>query len=125
MRRGQVLLGAVEYEAQKTVIVAKHGREGTDVFVARFTGMDHPEHGPSSWTTWAENVDTMLPVVDKVAFVGGLTETSRWNFFVAWADVERIAGELLEPVKGMYPPRMRTLAWPNERMLGRLREMAI
>jgi hypothetical protein len=73
-----------------------------------------------------ENVPSLLPIADRVAFVGGDFENKKtWSFWVPWSAVEEVAGDCWEPVPELFPPRMQTLRWPGEGVLAKLRERAV
>jgi hypothetical protein len=123
---GHVLLAVEEYAQQKQVLDREHGKDGTDVFVAQLIGTDHPEQGPSSHTTWTEGVPSLLPMAERVTFVGGDGEGGDTAMLtVPWAAVEELAGDCWEPVEGMFPPRMRTKGWPSGTVVERLRQRAV
>ncbi len=72
-----------------------------------------------SRTIWAENVDYLLPRVDRLALLpeGGGPEDV---VAVKWSQVEELAKELLVPVPGTVPPLYRTRGFPGKQVLKRL-----
>ena len=44
---------------------------------------------------------------------------------VAWSDAMAVAGRLFQPVPNLYPPRYRSLGFPDADMWGKLRTNAV
>jgi len=124
VKRGHVELAAYEYGCQKQMLERQYAAEGIDVFVASYTGLDHKVHGITSYAVWPENVPTSLPIVERVAFGGGVG-AGRWTAMVPWEAVSELASGCWELESHVYPPRMRTLRWPDEETLAFLRARAI
>jgi hypothetical protein len=97
-------------------------RSGIDVEVASMHLLQ-TEGGEAvvSVAPWHEGVvDSWLPVADEILFGG---RRSSLKLRVAFDDAQRIAGSLIEPVPGLYPPRVRVRGWPRTQ-LGELRRHA-
>ncbi|MHB8872931.1 MAG: DUF1444 domain-containing protein, partial [Myxococcaceae bacterium] len=59
-----------DYGEQKELLAASHEREGRDVFVATFSGVQDKQSGKvSSYCTWTEDVVTLLPRALSIAFI--------------------------------------------------------
>jgi hypothetical protein len=124
LRRAQRLLAGTEYENQKQYLDTRHDRDGTDIFVASFSGIRRPDGEELSYSTWGEGVDTLLPKTDLIAMgrlVGGDADT--WHVMVPWEDVVRIAGSCLQQDPGCDPPRYRTVRWPEPQQVAELRKL--
>jgi hypothetical protein len=93
------------------------------------------QHGSEfSVTTLASGAnDTLVPVTDRLAFVDQITDAqtglaagkAREIVTVAWSDALSVAGHLFQPVPNLYPPRYRTLGFPDANMWGELRTRAV
>lgn len=122
---GHLKLAGREYQDQQTDIVATFERTGTDIFVAKCAVVTFNDgRRPISYCVWTEDVDSLLPAAEYVA-VGGQKDGTTWSYWVPWAKVLDIARDCLEPADGFVPPRWRTRAWPDEKVLARLREAAV
>ena len=66
-----------------------------------------------------------LPKVEEVAFVVRAEQENSDVFRVSWADVLIHAGALLKKETDVYPERYRTLGWPDEDLLAKLRRSAV
>ncbi len=125
VRRGHVLLANAEYAEQKRHLDAAHERDDVDLFVASFIATQRDAE-IRTIATWSEDVDTLLPVTDLVAFVKVDDDGEPLDsFLVAWEDVERIAGGCLEEVPGLWPERRHTKRYPSADELASLRDAAL
>jgi len=125
VRRGHTLLANAEYGEQKRLLDARHEAEDIDVFVATFIATQRDEE-IRTIATWSQDVDTLLPVTDFVAFVS-LDEDGEHgdSMLVPWKAVQSIVGDCLREDPSLWPTRLRTLRYPNAEELERLREAAI
>ena len=113
-------LAIYEYQGQKELVDQQHEQDGTDIFVASYM-VREIEGNVVSLATWVENVDSLLPVADAVAFGREGVPT----IIVRWSDVQRIAGSCWERDPVLDPPRMRTLRWPDTAILAELERAAV
>ena len=110
---GHISLAATEYKVQQDVL---QPRLGEGIFVATFQGI-RKEDLVSSFTTWTQDVPSLLPEAAEIAIV-----PSAGNLFrVPWATVATLVGDSLQREPGIDPPRWRTGRWPDEATLARLR----
>jgi hypothetical protein len=126
--RSAVLLAAQEYAAQ-----AEHLEQfefddpfwGDDLmmpFVAQYGVGERQDGSVFSVASWGDQVDTLLPRADFVAF-GYDTGNGLDAFYVAWDDVTREVE--LVPDPGFAPDRFRLRAWPPPEVVERLRRAAV
>jgi hypothetical protein len=99
-------------------------RVGEDLFVASYTAYRLHDGRPVSRAAWSENVPTLLPKTDELAFVLRPGTDTTEVVTVPWDDAERIVEDLLERDPTLNPSRWRTLGWPDEAMLDELRRRA-
>ncbi len=109
-----------EYEDQKALLDKQHEDDGTDIFVATYM-VQEIEGNVVSLTVWGEEVDSLLPVADAVAF----GREGKPTIIVRWSDVQGIAGSCWERDPTLVPPRMRTLRWPEPAILAELERAAV
>jgi hypothetical protein len=120
---GHTMLAMSEYGSQKDPLQQKLGES---VFVASYLATKSKTTGAvQSVATWSRGAETLLPRTDAIAF--NLNPGSKPSdiFRVSWNDVEQIAGRHLRPEPALNPPRWRTIEFPDEAMLARLRALAI
>lgn len=114
VRRAAAMLATVEYSAQKEWLDERHEDEMVDIFVASLMVSEDHE----TVAVWGDDVDTMLPRTDRVAFIGDSGEP----FTVAW---DAVAGMVaLTPEPGLDPPRYRVRSWPAADVMRQLRARA-
>jgi len=122
VRRGHVFFAMGEYDAQKKFLEAQHAAEGVGVLVASYAvNLRREDERPLIWANWTQGEDTLLPEVDLSVF----TESDEDFFAVRFADARRLAPGSFELVPGAWPPRYRTLAWPEPAVLEQLRAVAV
>jgi hypothetical protein len=93
----------------------------TDIFVATYSALRDEKTGSvTSYCTWSEGVDCLLPETEQVVFFrpqspedGKLAARGDWN------TVRSVAGYLMEP-QGLYPERWRVREFPSEEVLKRI-----
>jgi hypothetical protein len=107
-----------EYEKQKEPL---QKRLGEDVFVTPCRGLQSEDGQAFTCAIWSKDVTTLLPRADLVMlnvepeFEDG--ETIR----IPWAKLAEIVGDFIVEEPRVNPARWRTLRWPTEAMLSRLR----
>ncbi len=102
------------YAEQKPLLEAYHLRQGIDVFVASFSGVEKGDGEVVSYCVWGEGVDGLLPVTHKVAFMKYGQESP--IALGPWNRVMEIAGDLMEPTEH-YPARFRVRRHPDDAAL--------
>ncbi|MDW3177975.1 MAG: hypothetical protein R8J94_11345 [Acidimicrobiia bacterium] len=88
-----------------------------ELFVATYSAKQTSNGEIFSMCTWSEDVDTLLPRTDIVAF---FQNPEIPVFLVPWKAVEEICGHRLEPTNH-YPARVRVLDFPDPPELEQLR----
>ncbi|MDT9001086.1 hypothetical protein RQP53_17540 [Paucibacter sp. APW11] len=111
------------YGSQKKLLDHIHQAAQQDVFVANFQLVRRDAAPERSFAVWSEGVDTLLPTAELIAFVLP-RDGQHEHWLVSWADVQAIAGALLEPVD-LQPRRHRVRRFPDAAMLDQLRERAV
>lgn len=103
---------AEEYGCQKEILERDNERQGNDVFVASYEGIRKSDSGEVvSYCLWIEGVDSLLPRARQVVLMSNDGETA---FGAAdWDRLQQLAGDLLESADDAYPPRWRTLGFPD------------
>ncbi len=107
---------AAGYDTQDALLRAS---VGDDAFVAKHVLVEDPNGALSSYCTWSRDVETLLPVTDRVA----LYEENTEPFLVPWVAAVEVCGELLEPTNH-YPERVRVREFPSSTELSILRGVA-
>ncbi|MEX2310354.1 MAG: hypothetical protein WD738_22490 [Pirellulales bacterium] len=116
------------YADQAELLNARHEKEGVDIFVASYSGMQNESTGELfSYCVWSEGVHSLLPETDRILLFrptsdlqGEVVASGEWEI------VRRVVGDWMEP-QGLYPERWRAREYPSKSMLeqiGRLAEPA-
>jgi hypothetical protein len=97
------------YAEQKELLEGVHAKTGEEVFISTLTGVE-TGRGLTSYCVWGEDLESLLPVAEKVAFLqkGGEGPVA----LADWARVVEVAGHLLEEADD-YPRRYRTKGFPD------------
>jgi hypothetical protein len=104
------------YEEQRAAL-----QDAQDAFVASLMVFEDPDGSVQSVATWTKGVDkALLPIADVIAF---MDLDTREPITVAWDDARALLPDLMEPVEGMEPARVRITEWPGDR-LSQLRALA-
>jgi len=113
---------ASAYNEQKSRLEAIHERDGADLYVATYSAMQNSDSGRvQSYSTWARDVDSLLPVTDLVGlFDSDLPKDEQTLGFVRWAQVMSVVGATLEPCADMYPLRYRVREFPSKERLAQI-----
>lgn len=127
VHNNRLLLAVSEYSQQRERLVEELAERGDDVFVASYgIAMPHDESLPVSYSVLAENVPTLLPLTELIAFAARGSESSEpSHLFVRFEAARRIASELFVPEPGLVPERVRASGWPDRETLNRLAEAAV
>lgn len=106
------------YAEQKDLLDKRHQLEGTDLFVASFSGLQNQKTGRNiSYCMWCEDCDSLLPETEQVFFFR--PNAPKDKQLVArgtWDHVRSVVGDLMEP-QGSYPERWRVKEFPSDAML--------
>ncbi len=100
------------YQAQKDLLDARFQRTDTDLFVATFSIASKDGGEPFSYAVWADDVDTLLPRTQLIAFAWKQADDTDGSLLVPWVDVVRVVGHLMEPTSES-PERWRLRAFPD------------
>jgi uncharacterized protein YtpQ (UPF0354 family) len=121
--RAEHVLAAVEYGFQQRALLDLFSKLGEDVFVARYSLMEHPDGSVWSWSAWVRQVtDGLVPETDYLLL--GDNEDKSANLCLRWSDAVALSGEALKREEGYDPPLWRHHGWPEADTLSRLRERA-
>ena len=118
----QQFLGSL-YADQKQLLDAIHEQEGLDVFVASFSAVENPETGlKRSYCVWGEGVDAMLPETQYVMLPTEAKLDGQQSPTIGgeWSHVRDVAGDLMQPVPDLYPPRWRVREFPSQEQLAEI-----
>ena len=105
------------YAEQKKLLDAIHQRDETDIFVASYSAMAKNDSAPISYCVWSRDVDSLLPVTQKIAFCDPNAELK--TSFGDWSKAAEILSELMEPTDD-YPPRFRVREFPSAEALKKI-----
>jgi hypothetical protein len=111
-----------EYDFQKARL-DEHLKE--DVFVASYKGLRGNDGGVFSYTTWSRGVLSLLPATDRVALGMDPGRQGAEVLWVPWKGLVEIVGGCLVQEPNLDPPRWRTVRWPDDGMLTRLRSISV
>jgi hypothetical protein len=110
-RRLLRLSEAREYDDQRAALDDRHEASGTDVFVASLSLIERPDNGEVlSFCSWAQDIPTLLPRADAIAFV---RTPSGESVAVPWEAAVAVVGDLMAP-QGLLPERWRVVEFPDE-----------
>lgn len=116
-----------DYSAQQEALESALAAREEDIFVASYTLTELDIEGESvarSYCVWTEEVDSLLPITDVVAFVGETAPLADKPIFVRWKDVIDVAGRHLEAC-GYRPERFRVRTFPSTEELTELTQRAV
>jgi hypothetical protein len=119
---GHVMMAMAEYDFQKTWLDEQLEE---DVFVASYQGLQEKDGGVFSYSTWSCGVLSLLPVVDRVALGTNPGKKGAEVLWVPWKGLVEIAGACLALEPNLDPPRWRTVRWPDDGQLAKLRAIAV
>ena len=124
VERGHRLLAASSYAEQQQRLEKQFERDEIDLFVASLGLVADKVTGETkSWAVMPQGVDSLLPEADLVALGGGKGADKR-HAMVPWPLFFEHAPECLELSPEYDPPRWRTVAWPNDATINKLRALA-
>jgi hypothetical protein len=105
---------ARDYLQQARFLEELGKKAGEPICLASYSAMQDDRTGePLSFTVWPEGLEILLPRADQVVFFqpDATGESGRVVARLAWAQVERALGDLLEPLDS-YPPRYLVRDFP-------------
>ena len=108
-----------DYSEQKELLDKLHEKNGEDVFVASFSGLQDKEGHVLNYAVWPKGATTLLPLTDVVAIMRNENEPLIAEFDKVLATV----GHLMEPLD-MYPLRYRVKEFPSDEELAVLADKA-
>jgi hypothetical protein len=106
---------AQDYEHQKAVMEELHKKTGDDVYVATYSRFRKKNSEKiTSYATWTNGVDTLLPVTDIIIFVnpGATQDAPVETAGIPWDMAITSVAALMERTDHM-PPRWRVRAFPD------------
>lgn len=105
---------ADDYASQKQMLDEQHEKQGIDVYVASFMLVQRGEHDLFSVCSWSQDVDSLLPRTGQVA-LATFNEAGEAHHAgtVDWAQLERVAGHLMQLEPDVFPPRYRVSRFPD------------
>jgi O6-methylguanine-DNA--protein-cysteine methyltransferase len=111
VRRLEGLDLADQYATQKERLESELNARGEDIFVANVKVMRSPAGETFTYAVWAQDVDTLLPEADLVAFVAGVNPKP---LVFPFGRVRDVLGELMvSGVEYGFPPRHRVRRYPT------------
>ncbi|WNG40737.1 hypothetical protein F0U61_48885 [Archangium violaceum] len=117
-RQLELFTQARDYAEQTRQLEQHYEERGEDVFVAAYTPYQDDRERSISYAIWLKGVDSLLPRTDVIFFMDPtLGEEAPPVGIARWEEVEKVAGQLLTPVEGLYPERYRVKGFPSEEQL--------
>jgi uncharacterized protein YtpQ (UPF0354 family) len=110
VRLAERSLETFEYREQKERMEKLFRQAGEDLLVSDYV----VEPGPRSVTTWPRAADALLPYTDDIIF------PAEKPFRVTWSQAEQLLKDEWEEAP-TTPARRRTVRWPDEETLAKLR----
>jgi hypothetical protein len=101
------------YGAQRDELIAN----GRTEYVSGFDILTDKEGVSTSYCVWPEDVPTLLPQSELIAFTG-LRNGKRWYLFVPFDVGAKICGLLM--IDGLSPPRYDARSWPDSARMSEL-----
>jgi hypothetical protein len=103
-----------DYNEQKQLLEELHKKTGEDIFVASFSAMQNQDTGQvTTYCIWPQNVLTLLPRTDKIAFMRTPQDKPT---LVAWDRAAEILGDMMTPMN-IYPERYKVNGFPTDEQL--------
>jgi len=128
---------ASDYGRQKELLDHLHKTQNRDIHVATFMIYRKKDQQGSEFSmavlSSGAAQGTLLPVADRLTFVdqimdprtGTAAEQAREILTVGWSDAMSVVNHLLQPVPNLYPPRHRTIGFPDADAWAKLRTMTV
>jgi hypothetical protein len=119
-RQLELFTRARDYAEQTERLEKLYQEKGVDLFVAAYTPYQDERGRSVSYAVWLKGVDALLPRTEVIFFMDPALGPEAPPVGIArWEEVARAAGQLLEPVEGLYPERYRVKGFPSEAQLAR------
>jgi hypothetical protein len=114
---------AVDYQYQKELLDRLNVKDGTDLFVAKYSVMSHQDTGKvMSYSVWTRGIVSLLPKTTHIAFYdSSLPEDKRVVEPVEWDKVARVVGNLLKK-EDLYPPRYKVEHYPTPEQINLIKK---
>ncbi len=119
---GHIMAATDQYSDQKHQL---EQRVDEEAFVAPYTGVRGKDGSAFSYTMWSRDVPSLLPRADQVALVFAPGVKGGETLFVPWEALVQIASDCFVQEPDLDPPRWRTIRWPEEPALEKLRAVAV
>jgi hypothetical protein len=115
---------AEPYVAQKAAFESRGEADGVPLAPLLRVSTKDPvvSEGDVLGTLWIKGLTALLPQVHVLGLARGKEDEP---IFARWSDVLEVAGDLLEPVPDLYPPRWKPRAFPNVDALDKLAPRSI
>jgi hypothetical protein len=111
---GARLLDAEYWKGFQDALEKDLSARGQDIFVASLSVYTENDTGAAhSMIVWSKDVDSILPVADRVHFFEGKDKPTR---VAAWADVTRVMEASMKRLDGL-PVRYRVNVFPNGKQM--------
>lgn len=105
-----------EYDEQAAALNRVYEAQCVDLFVANFTPVQSEASGFSSYCVWSQDVASLLPKTDKIAFYVPQRKEGEMLGLVPWERfTEKFPDSLHE--RDCYPPRFETREFPDVDLL--------
>ncbi|MFC5099966.1 hypothetical protein [Kibdelosporangium philippinense] len=118
VRLAERTLETYEYREQRNRMEKLFRQAGDDLEIAEYEVGTGPDGTARSVTTWPYGQDSLLPYTDDILF-----PAPSGPFRVSWSTAAEVLTTEWEEAL-TTPPRRRTLRWPDEQALARLRELS-
>lgn len=89
-------------------------------FVASLLVAEDSKGVVESHAVWAEDLDTLLPKADVIAFIRGAANSQ--PITIPWSDVMAVLDDLVDELPEHYPPRFQVRQFPSDLALNILTE---
>lgn len=105
-------LAAYTYYASQTHLLEKIcAQEGTDVVIQKYTVIEVPDSGPSSYCVWLRGREALLPRADQIIFIDE-AEPTKILARCVWEAVEKACPGMLVD-ENLFPARYRVREFPD------------
>lgn len=109
------------YADQKSLLDAIHEKEGTDIFVASYSGVrSETTNQLKTYCVWGQGIDSLLPKTDLLMLGSGGDKVK----ICKWDDVAKVAGHLMLE-EDIYPVRYRVTDFPSDDLIATIDEASL
>jgi hypothetical protein len=114
LNRVQTEYWSQAYKQQKELLEGQAANPSEEVFIATYFPVQVKDGRVSSYATWTEGVPTLLPKTTFIAFTAEDKVVAQGS----WERVQHIMKDsLAESDVPVFPPRFKTVGFPNKRQL--------